>query len=294
MCFHLANSPSILAPVVTLGIVVAMAAANNDSSILAAQAFTSLSLIALLTVPALTFIQAIPSMIQCLGCFDRIQEYCCRQSASAHWADELNQVQREPPGGEAGAGPMIELQACGGQTGTSDRQMPSHLSLITFHGQSFGWTKSRPAVLKSLDGHIKANRITAVLGPSGSGKSTLLESMLGETRDLGGWTEKNFTTAAYCAQVPWLTNSTIRENITGGPLAPALDERWYASVLLACGLEMDLANLGQGDRTLVGDNGNKLSGGQKQRIVSEIGLAFLFFFLRFTPSLLTMLGCWHC
>lgn len=229
---------------VTFAVLVGIARAKNDNSILAGQAFTSLSLIALLTTPALTFIQAIPSMIQCLGSFERIQEYC-RQPVSSRMSDQAND---EPAPAE------------------SMNHQQHHI--VKFRNQSFAWTKSGSAVLKSLDVEIATGRITVVLGPTGSGKSTLLESILGETVGLGsGQTERNFRAAAYCSQVPWLTNGTIRENITGGTNA-GLDDKWYASVLWACGLEDDVVGLERGDQTLVGNGGSRLSGGQRQRVVS--------------------------
>ena len=48
----------------------------KKGSLLAAQAFTSLALISLLTTPVIVFVQALPMVIQCAGSFRRIQEYC--------------------------------------------------------------------------------------------------------------------------------------------------------------------------------------------------------------------------
>ncbi|KND89223.1 ATP-binding cassette transporter abc1 [Tolypocladium ophioglossoides CBS 100239] len=41
---------------------------------------------------------------------------------------------------------------------------------------------------------------------------------------------------------------------------------WYRKVLWACALEEDLAQLEDGDQSLVGSAGTALSGGQKQRV----------------------------
>lgn len=43
------------------------------------------------------------------------------------------------------------------------------------------------------------------------------------------------------------------------------DEQWYKSVLYACALNDDLAELG-GDLVGIGENGHTLSGGQRARV----------------------------
>ncbi|CCW60522.1 unnamed protein product [Phytomonas sp. EM1] len=74
---------------------------------------------------------------------------------------------------------------------------------------------------------------------------------------------------AYCAEIPWLRNQTVRENIRLLPdEAPETEEerRWYHRVLHACALTHDLDSMELGDRTVVGDSGSKLSGGQRARV----------------------------
>jgi ABC-type multidrug transport system fused ATPase/permease subunit len=74
-----------------------------------------------------------------------------------------------------------------------------------------------------------------------------------------------FGSCAYCAEVPWLQNDTIRANImsSGGPVQL---ERWYYTVLRACALNADVAALPQGDATVVGDRGESLSLSMRCRI----------------------------
>ncbi|CCW67599.1 unnamed protein product [Phytomonas sp. Hart1] len=74
---------------------------------------------------------------------------------------------------------------------------------------------------------------------------------------------------AYCAEIPWLRNQTLRENIRLLPDdAPETEEerQWYHRVLYACALTRDLKSMELGDRTVVGDGGSKLSGGQRARV----------------------------
>lgn len=248
---------------VTFATFVAIAAVRHDHSILTAQAFTSLSLISLQTTPALILLQAIPAVMQCLSCFDRIQEFCSHISNNAVSQNLLPQSS-ECTLNEHGEG-IMELALLPGKY-VRDRQSPH---IVSFNSQSFAWSKSGPAILISIDVQISAGRITAVMGPTGSGKSTLLETILGETIPLYGpdRTVRSFNTAAYCCQTPWLINGTIRENILGQSAVESVDEVWYGTVLWACGLEADISRLKGRDQTVVGSKGMSLSGGQKQRVV---------------------------
>ena len=71
---------------------------------------------------------------------------------------------------------------------------------------------------------------------------------------------------AFCDQVPWIRNGTIRENIIGHL---EFDATWYNSIVYACALDTDFQQLSDGDMTTVGSKGMKLSGGQRQRVVSK-------------------------
>jgi ATP-binding cassette subfamily C (CFTR/MRP) protein 1 len=102
---------------------------------------------------------------------------------------------------------------------------------------------------------------------TGSGKTTLLHSLLGETHTLTGSVILDAAPdIAFCHQVPWLLNDSIRANILAGK--PHI-ESWYAKVLDACALSRDLSTFQDGDMMLVGPQGSLLSGGQKERIVSH-------------------------
>ena len=68
---------------------------------------------------------------------------------------------------------------------------------------------------------------------------------------------------AYAPQEAVIASGTVRENIVYGR---RFDASRYAAVLKACALETDLAQLGGGDLTRVGEKGVMLSGGQRQRV----------------------------
>lgn len=242
----------------TFAVYVAVALSRHDNSILAAQAFTSLTLISLLSNPALIFIQAVPQVVQCIGCFDRLQEYCNRPS----YEEAVGKPKTDSFDGDTSlknSEKVTENMVKG-----ENREPEENLLLISFHNQTVGWDQTAPPVLKRLDLNVRANEVTMIIGPIGSGKSTFLESILGETVVFEGKMAKYFSAAGYCPQTPWLRNQTVRQNIVG---AFEFDEDWYATVVYACGLEQDLNQLPLGDSTVVGSNGLSLSGGQKQRIV---------------------------
>ncbi|KAJ2887391.1 hypothetical protein FB639_001356 [Coemansia asiatica] len=110
---------------------------------------------------------------------------------------------------------------------------------------------------------LKASADTAtVVGSVGSGKSSLINALIGEIKQISGTIEISGT-IGYAPQVPWVMNSTIKDNILFGL---PFDKEKYINVIEACALDVDLAALPAGDLTEIGERGVTLSGGQKQRI----------------------------
>lgn len=192
-------------------------------------------------------------VIQCFGCFQRIDEYCKISQVSVNKSPEatadselLNSLDTD----------QLELVSC--------PEEPSHL--ITFTNASISWTKGSKTVLNSINvvlGHVG---VTMIVGPVASGKSALIESILGETNLVDGDVSPCLSRIAYCSQIPWLQNETIRDNIIG---ATDFEGDWYKRTLWLCALEEDLMHLPNGDLMEIGTNGITLSGGQKHRIVSS-------------------------
>ncbi|KGO72305.1 ABC transporter, integral membrane type 1 [Penicillium expansum] len=243
----ISNSPTDLAPIATFVVYTIIALKKQDQSILAAKAFTSMSLISLVTTPVLTFIQAIPAVIQCVGCFDRIQEYCSTPHAK----------------GNSDAPDAGETLQTGSPSSFKMEKLHPDSSQIEFKGQDFGWEKGASPVLHDVRLTVPDGLITMIVGPIGCGKSTLIESILGETLTARELSSTNLPSVAYCAQIPWIQSRTIRENIIGNR---PMDKVWYQTVISSCGLEKDVTRLRRGDQTPVAGNGMTLSGGQKQRI----------------------------
>lgn len=137
--------------------------------------------------------------------------------------------------------------------------------------------------LRDVNLEFPINELSVISGRTGSGKSLLLAALLGETDVLSGdiemplppSPEERFdaqahpgnwilpSAVAYVAQIPWIENATIRENILFG--LPYIESR-YKQTLAACALQKDLEMLSGGEFTEIGTSGINLSGGQRWRV----------------------------
>ncbi|KAJ5156675.1 hypothetical protein N7492_009478 [Penicillium capsulatum] len=137
--------------------------------------------------------------------------------------------------------------------------------------------------LLDLNLNFPRKGLSVISGRTGSGKSLLLTSILGECDILQGTVkvphppaikdrfDHRATTAdwiidsaiAYVAQIPWIENATIKDNILFGL---PYNETRYHKILFACALQKDLEMLPDGDLTDIGANGVNLSGGQRWRV----------------------------
>lgn len=146
---------------------------------------------------------------------------------------------------------------------------------IILQDLSFGYKEDH--ILKKINLHIPAGKMTAFVGPSGSGKTTLFallerfykpqsgQVILGDTLieeyNLHSWREQ----IGYVSQESPLMSGTIRENIAYGIKEEVTDGDINRAAALAHAAEF-IDRLPDGYDTEVGERGMKLSGGQRQRI----------------------------
>eukprot|EP00930_Biecheleria_cincta_P044225 TRINITY_DN30352_c4_g1_i1.p1 TRINITY_DN30352_c4_g1~~TRINITY_DN30352_c4_g1_i1.p1 ORF type:complete len:1598 (-),score=247.29 TRINITY_DN30352_c4_g1_i1:213-5006(-) len=138
--------------------------------------------------------------------------------------------------------------------------------LVSVRG-SFTFIKHQPPALHDLNLMIPRGELVGVIGGVASGKSSLLQALIGELYAV----DEAFVEAphpekgevSYCAQVPWIFEGTVRENITLDQ--PLQNERYYQSIY-AAGLTPDLQILPGGDQVTIGSFGVRLSGGQRARV----------------------------
>ncbi|KAK4444931.1 ABC multidrug transporter [Podospora aff. communis PSN243] len=239
------NIPYVVAPALTFTMYAVQALSQGKAAINTAQAFTSLSIITLLTDPTAKLLSAIPNTASTLGCFDRIQQFLL---------SEKREDRRQT---------LPESREDVTETGS---WIPDSTSVL------INQVALRPALaaeilLRDVSVSIALGSLSMIIGAIGCGKTTLLRGILGEVTPEKGFIAVQSRRIAFCAQNPWLPNLTIRQAICG-LTDPSLDvdEDWYQTTIHACDLDIDLASMAEGDRTNIGSGSTVLSGGQKHRI----------------------------
>ncbi|KAI1148901.1 P-loop containing nucleoside triphosphate hydrolase protein [Nemania diffusa] len=247
----LAFGPLFISPIVTF----AFAQHTLDTTTL----FTSYSYLVLLATPLTEVIKTVQLAASALACIGRIQEFLETQPRQ-----DVRMIQSS----SALSSEMSSTEKTSMNVGimpVPDRPLPVYSSpSVTVSGGSFGWEQNTP-VLHDINLNIPHSALTIVVGPIASGKSTLIRSILGEIPFSQGsiTMSTHIGRIAYCDQTPFLSNSTIRENILG---FSAFDPNRYTEVINATMLKVDFDTLPLRDETNIGSNGITLSGGQKQRI----------------------------
>ncbi|EHA49824.1 multidrug resistance-associated protein 1 [Pyricularia oryzae 70-15] len=160
---------------------------------------------------------------------------------------------------------------------------------IAFENASIAWPSDAKLddgerfVLRDVNIKFPRGELSVISGKTGTGKSLLLAAILGEVDVLAGdlylprapalqerhdskanksnWIISN--AIAYVAQIPWIENASIKDNILFGL---PLDEDRYQETVEVCALKKDLDILSDGEHTEIGANGINLSGGQKWRV----------------------------
>ncbi|KAI9649296.1 hypothetical protein NHQ30_001868 [Ciborinia camelliae] len=235
------NITTLCGPAVTFIVYILIQRTKDSATLNISQAFTSLSLISLLSTPVSEMVQTIPT-----------------SDPEPNSISEMSQK-------NANINPReIELK-------TVDPIKPASLvhardeSIVTIKDASFVFGEGTP-VLKDINLEVPRGTFTMVIGAIGSGKSCLLKAMLGELPSSKGFVFAKSSSIAFCSQTPWLPNTSLQELVLGGSI---YDETWYNAVLDACMLQRDIAALSDREKTVIGSDGAALSGGQKQRLVSE-------------------------
>ncbi|PWN46197.1 P-loop containing nucleoside triphosphate hydrolase protein [Ceraceosorus guamensis] len=220
--------------------------------------FTSLTTLGLLEAPLLQLGQQYASILAAFASCKRIESF-------------LRENERPERSGTLDHRSQHSLRSA---TPVSDRK-DAHLSASSievlepvdstvaarFERATLGWGSGKP-ILINVDLSIPAGKLTMICGRISSGKSTLLAACLGEADVLSGSTHLPLSRkpAVFCSQDSWLMEAaSIRDNIV---FDGVWDAERYATALHACGLDTDLQQLPQRDRTPA----KSLSGGQRQRL----------------------------
>jgi ABC-type multidrug transport system fused ATPase/permease subunit len=160
---------------------------------------------------------------------------------------------------------------------------------VSFENATIAWPAdddiedSERFMLRDINVTFPQGELSVISGKTGTGKSLMLAAILGEVDVLGGniyvpkppsLEERQDSKAnksnwvipgsiAYVAQIPWIENASIKDNILFGL---PYDEERYNKTVEVCALTKDLEMLNDGENTEIGANGINLSGGQKWRV----------------------------
>ncbi|XP_068685996.1 multidrug resistance-associated protein 1-like [Montipora foliosa] len=197
----------------------------------AAKAFVALSLFGIMSFPLRAYPNVLSACVQARVSIKRLEEFL----------------------------DMDELDPDNVQRISSNLLSPG---MVSVRDGVFGWNRTSPPILRSINVNIPSGSLVAVVGQVGSGKSTLLSALLGETEKLDGNVCVDGT-MAYVSQQAWIQNGTVRDNIL---FSSSLECNRYERVIDCCALKPDLEILPAADLTEIGERGINLSGGQKQRI----------------------------
>jgi ABC-type transport system involved in cytochrome bd biosynthesis fused ATPase/permease subunit len=120
--------------------------------------------------------------------------------------------------------------------------------------------------LKNINFEVKPGELVAIVGEVGCGKSSLLQAIINSLillnpKECDGVHING--RIGYAAQIPWIQNDTIRNNII---FSKPFEENKYNETLSLCQLNEDLETFEGKDLTEIGEKGVNLSGGQKVRI----------------------------
>ncbi|KAG4437815.1 hypothetical protein IFR05_006702 [Cadophora sp. M221] len=240
-----ANALGIFAPVVTLVLSAILVMNKYGRGLDTETVFTTTALLAMVTHPANMVMTIIPRAVASMANFERIQTYLLESSRND---------QRVPLPG-ASDSPAILVS-------NNHPRLPAVLlENVTIQPNP----KSHP-ILQGINLKIERGSLIMCAGRVGTGKTTLAKAILGEFCSSSGTVSISTNRVGLCSQVPWLPSGSIKDVIRGSSPVDNENTQWYETVIDACGLRTDIANLAEGDSTQIGSRGLNVSGGQRQRL----------------------------
>lgn len=219
----------------------AVYAMTSKSPLTSDKVFPAITLFQLLSFPLAVFSNIISSIIEAIVSVKRIEDFMN--------GAELQKDARK----------VIPYDFAGGADTPRRGQ-----EVVKIEDGDFQWSdKAVESTLSGIDLTVNKGQLLVVLGRVGDGKTSLLSCILGEMLRTDGSVTVRTDSVAYFSQSSFVLSASIKDNILFGT---KYEKGFYEKVLDACALRPDLAIMGQGDETQVGEKGVSLSGGQKARI----------------------------
>ncbi|KAG0054479.1 hypothetical protein BGZ83_011166 [Gryganskiella cystojenkinii] len=222
--------------------------------------FVSMTLFAMLRGPIASLSDATTTTISVVVGTRRIQEFLLSEEVEEDDVLRFRHAPRDPNAPSV----LIQNASFTWEDRSTDDGVATELTglLSEFADGGDRHGISEPPTLQDLNLSIPQGSLTVVVGRVAQGKSSLFSAIIGEMYKLQGKVQVSGR-VAFVPQQAWITNATLRDNITFGNI---YDEERYRHIIYACGLEPDIAMLPGGDLTEIGERGINLSGGQKQRV----------------------------
>lgn len=249
--------------VVVLFVVAASHSMTGPSTV--ARIFTAVSLIELLTTKLSALLSTFPTIIASTACSQHIQDFLNLEDRHDYRLLDPPQCTSSLSGQSASLNTSNNIDIPENSSSEAILRPKSLAPAVSLKSCSFGFSSSSAPKLQNITLDVQTGQWLVIAGPVGCGKTTLLKALLGEMASYQGITRIQSDQVAFCQQMPWLQNQSIRDNIVG---FEKFDLSWYQTVVDACALGPDLESISGSDRALVGSKGAALSGGQKLRIVS--------------------------
>ncbi|KAM3468119.1 hypothetical protein MY5147_008259 [Beauveria neobassiana] len=215
--------------------------ADNPMSV--AELFTVIAILSLCTGPLISLFRSINGWAAGFASLGRIYDYLVQE--------ELQDFRDTPKG--------VNAPVSTAKVSSSPFRSPFavQLNCVSVTSPTTG------PVLKEVTLAIPWGSLSMVWGPISCGKSTFLKLLLGEVTLNSGSIAVGSKIIAYCSQECWIPNCTVQQAIIG---QLKFNESRYREVVRACALDVDLAELPDGDQTQTGSGGCNLRGGQRQRL----------------------------
>ncbi|OAQ97694.1 hypothetical protein LLEC1_03571 [Akanthomyces lecanii] len=214
-----------------------------DNKMTISEVFTILAILSISTNPLISLFRSITKWAAGAASIGRIYDYLM--------LEELH----DPRDAPCRADPIANDKE---KSSSPERK----LFAVEFNGVSVTAPLTGP-ILRDISIQIPWGNLTMMWGPIGCGKTTFLNLILGEQELNTGTVSVGSKNIACCSQETWIPNTTIQEAVVG---QLPLDLTRYRAVIRACALDVDIADLPDGDMTKTGSGGCNLSGGQRQRL----------------------------
>lgn len=217
---------------------------SNGQKLDTAKAYTTLSLLSLITGPINTLLRTIPALNGALACFERVQAFLESEARRPHVLPLTSTL--EPV--KAANDTTLEVQIPASRELTtfapSSQVDNAGPNLMEVRNASFAWSHAAVPTISDITFDLPRSSFLFIIGPVGSGKSTLLKGLMSETPSMKGVVYSSISEIAFVDQTPWIQNKSIRDNVLGQSL---LEPAWYEEVMKACALDYDVEEMPDGD-----------------------------------------------